>query len=449
MLTKLDKDWDHYKMSRNKVNVALRRAKTAYYCSKIARQNNNPKRAWKTINNLLGRSLNHTVINELKINNDSITSPEEMAYVFNEYFVQIGPDLACSLAVSDVTFDQFVSPTQSVMSRFRLASANKVFKLLNGLSSTKATGLDKISSKVLKAVASTVAPSLTYIFNNSILTWCFPFDWKMARFLPVYKKGPRSLPENYRPISILPAVSKRVERIIYDQLYRYFNENSILSKQQFGFRDFQSTVSALLDSTNSWYVNMDGKLYNLVVFLDLKKAFDAVNHEILLRKLELYGVTGCALALIQSYLCDRTQECQLADKLSSERNVKCGIPQGSILGPLLFLIYINGLPECLNQATSRLFADDTNLTVAGETIEEVELAMKNDLARIKEWRLANKLSLNVAKTEFMLIGSDYQINNLVTRPIIKIDQTKIKQVFKCRVLGVDIDNKGFHRELEP
>ena len=181
----------------------MRRAKSAYYRSKVASQNNNPKRAWKTINNLLGRSCNDTVINELRINNDSITSPEEMADAFNEYFVQIGPNLACSLAVSDVTFDQFFSPTQSVMSRFRLASANKVFKLLNGLSRTKATGLDKISSKVLKAAASTIAPSLTYI-----LTCCFPFDWKMARLLPVYKKGPRTLPENYRPISILPAVSK-------------------------------------------------------------------------------------------------------------------------------------------------------------------------------------------------------------------------------------------------
>ena len=160
-----------------------------------------------------------------------------------------------------------------------LKSQTCIIKLLNGLSSTTATGLDKIPRKVLRAAASTFAPSFTYIFNNSILTYCFPFDWKMARLLPVYKKGQRSLPEIYRPISILPAVSNLMERIIYDQLYRYFNENSILSKQQFGFRDFHSTVPALLDSTNSWYVNMDRKLYNLVVFLDLKKAFDTVNYQ--------------------------------------------------------------------------------------------------------------------------------------------------------------------------
>ena len=462
MLTKLDIDWDHYKISRNKVNVALRHAKSAYYRSKIASQNNNPKQAWKTNNNLLGRSCNDTVINKLKVNNAYISSPEEIADAFNEYFVKVGSNyisppeeiadafneyfvkvdsnLACSMADSDVTFDQFVNPTQTEMSRFKLVSVDKVFKLLNGLPSTKATGLDKIPSKVLKAAAPTITPSLTHIFNNSILSCCFPSDWKMARLLPVYKNGPRGFPENYRPISILLAVSKLMERIMYDQLYRYFNENSILSKQQFGFRNFHSTASALLDSTNSWYVNMDRKLYNLVVFLDLKKSFDTVNHEILLHKLELYGITGCALAFIQSYLSDRTQICQLGDKMS-KRNVKCGIPQGFILGPLLFLTYINDLPECLSQATSRLFADDTNLTVAGEIIREVELAMNDDLARLKEWLLANKLSLNVARTEFMLIGSDYKINNLVTQPKIKIDHTKIKQVYNSRVLGVDIDNK--------
>ena len=131
-------------------------------------------------------------------------------------------------------------------------------------------------------------------------------------------------------------------------------------------------------------------MFNLVVFLDLKKAFDNVNHDILVRKLEIYAITGNALSMIKSYLTDRKQKCQLGDVITSESRVTCGIPQGSMLGPLLFLLYINDLPDCLRQVSPRLFADYTNLTAAGETIEEVELAMNNDLLRIKEWLLDNK-----------------------------------------------------------
>ena len=215
-----------------------------------------------------------------------------------------------------------------------------------------------------------IALSLTHIFNHAIITDCFPYEWKAARLLPLHKKGPRDLPENYRPISILPAISKVMERIMYDQIYEYLHENSIVSENQFGLRKSYSTASALFDCTNSWYVNMDRKMFNLVVLIDLRKAFDTVNHDILAQK--LYGITGNALAMIQSYLSDGKQKCQLGDVISSERHVTCGIPQRSILGPLLFLLYINDLPECLQKATPRLFADDTNLTVAGESIEDVE-----------------------------------------------------------------------------
>ena len=145
--------------------------------------------------------------------------------------------------------------------------------------------------------------------------------------------------ENYRPISVLPAISKIMERILYDKLYKYFTENKILSKKQFWFRLFHSTATALLVCTNNWYINMDRKMFNLVVFIDLKKAFGTVNHKILLKKLELYGVKGDALSLIESYLTDRIQKCQVNEVVSSEQSVTCEIPQGSILGPLLFLLY--------------------------------------------------------------------------------------------------------------
>ena len=341
MVTKHSADWDVYKTSRNRVNIALRHAKAEYYRTKIAHQKNNPKEAWKTINDLLGRSANDNIVNELKINDSNITSTEEIANAFNEYFTNIGPNLANSIGDANSSFETFVKSAKSKMDRFKLVSVGKVVRLLNGLSNGKAVGLDKISGKILKAAASTIAPSLTHIFNNGLISNCFPYEWKMARLVPIHKKGPRNLTENYRPISILPAISKIMERIMYDQIYQYLTDNSLLSEHQFGFRKYHSTASALLDSTNSWYVNMDRKMFNLVVLLDLKKAFDTIDHGILLRKLELYGIAGSALALIRSYFSDRNQKCQLGDQISTVRHVTYGIPQGSILGPLFFFSYIH------------------------------------------------------------------------------------------------------------
>ncbi|CAB3994585.1 Hypothetical predicted protein [Paramuricea clavata] len=334
MIIKLNANWDEYKASRNKVNIALRQAKADYYRNKIATQNNNPKEAWKTINRLLGRSFSDTSVNELKIND--------------------------------------------------LVPYSKVLNLLNSLSKSKETGLDKISGKILKAAASFIASSLTYIFNHALISSHFPSEWKVARLLPLFKKGPRNLAENYSPISILPSISKLMERIMYDLLYEYLNENYLLSDHQFGVP-------------------------------------------------LLYGITGNALSMNKSFLTDRKQKCQLGDVITSESRVTCGIPQGFILGSLLFLLYINDQPDCLRQVSPRLFADDTNLTAAGETIEEVELAMNNDLLRIKEWPLANKLSLNVAKTEFLLIGSHHKLNNLDSEPSVNIGHN----------IGVEIDEIYF------
>ena len=162
--------------------------------------------------------------------------------------------------------------------------------------------------------------------------------------------------------------------------------------------------TALLDCTNDWYVNLDRKMFNLVVLIDLKKAFDTVDHQILLRKLELYGIKGQALSFLNSYLSNRSQKCQINGFLSSEKVIRCGVPQSSILGPLFFLLYINDLPQCLSKTKPRLFADDTNLTASGNSITRLEAAVNSDLENLKKWLIANKLSLNVAKTEFMLIN---------------------------------------------
>ena len=216
MVTKQSVDWDAYKTSRNRVNIALRRGKSEYYRNKTAQENRNPKQAWKTINDLLGRFSSNTTVNELNIDGSNITSTQEMADGFNEYFTNIGPNLASSIDDSNTSFRLFVKPAKSKLDRFKLVLVSRVIKLLNGLSNCKATSLDNISGRILKVAANSIAPSLMHIFNHGLISNCFPDEWEMARLVPIHKKGPRDLIENYRPVSILPAISKIMERILYE-----------------------------------------------------------------------------------------------------------------------------------------------------------------------------------------------------------------------------------------
>ena len=196
----------------------------------------------------------------------------------------------------------------------------------------KASGLDTIPANLLKYSANYVSKSLTHIFNLSIDTGILPFDWKNARVSPIFKDDSKTDPTNYRPISVLPVTIKVLERAIFNQIYNYLIRNNILAKFQSGFRPLHSTVTALLDATNEWLLNIDNGLINAVLFLDLKKAFDTIDHEILLTKLNLYGFQSKALAWVANYLSNRTQKTQVQGVLSDCYTVKCGIQQGSILG---------------------------------------------------------------------------------------------------------------------
>ena len=190
-----------------------------------------------------------------------------------------------------------------------------------------------------------------------------------------------------------------MERILHDQLYNCLPKFDLFSVTKFEFRKFHSTAGALLDCTNEWYTNLDRKeMFNLVVLIDLKNAFDIVDHQILLRKKELYGIKGQAINLLESYLINRKPKCQIGNSFSSERLIKSGVPQGSILGPLLFLLYINDLPHGLSKTKPRLFADDTNLTASANSMTDLEAAVNFDLENLRKWLTAKKLSLNVAKT---------------------------------------------------
>ena len=221
-------------------------------------------------------------------------------------------------------------------------------------------GLDGVSVKLLKCACDSIIAPLTFIFNMCIEKRTFPSVWKQARLSPIYKKGYPHLETGYRPVSVLSCVSKIIERHVHDTLYKFLEDNNLLSDSQFGFRPSHSTETALISAVDDWQKNMDkGKLTG-VLFIDLRKAFDCVNHKVLLHKLKSYGVSDQAMSFFSSYLNNRSQTVNFNGVLSERKEIDIGVPQGSILGPLFFIVHVNDYPKCLKHSTVTMHADDTS-----------------------------------------------------------------------------------------
>ena len=284
---------------------------------------------------------------------------------------------------------------------------------------SKSTGPDKINARLVKDSAEVICPTFSKIFNSSLQQGIFPEDLKNATISPIYKNGDKSDCSNYRLISVLSNVAKILEKIVYNQLISYIKENNILTNSQFGFRKSHSTTTSLLKSTNKWLLNIDKGLINGVLFLDLRKAFDTVDHKILIDELKLYGITGNTLNWFISYLDKRYQTCKVNNVRSSRKLIECGVPQGSNLGPLLIVLYVNDLPNCLDQAEPSMFADDTNISTSAGSVEKLETQLNIELDKIYRWLVANRLTLNVSKTEYMIIGSRHKLGKIEKDPVIK------------------------------
>ena len=399
---------------------------------------------WKTINELMNNSKKDTKISELTTDNNEPIDPIQIPNAFNKYFIELGDelcnDIPPSVTIPEDYFLDFECPTNT-LSYFKEISETEILKLLHGLSASKASGMDQISARILKIASHVIVPSLTSIFNQSIRTGIFPTDWKSARVTPIHKSGERCKMSNYRPISVISIVARIMEKLIHNQIYEYLIKSNLLSTSQHGFRPLHSTCTALLDITNRWYQNMDIGQLTGVVFLDLRKAFDTVNHEILLKKLNIYGIRGTALLWLRSYLTDRTQYCRINGQMSNPLTVINGIPQGSALGPLLFLIYINDLPKCLEHATASMFADDTQIETSSNDVSVMKHELNHDLENVSTWLSANKLTLNKMKTEYMIIGSNKRLKHsqIHLEPHIHIGESRIDRVKTTKSLGLMID----------
>ena len=396
---------------------------------------------WKTINKLTNKTSKITNISEINQNGNRVADDATIANTLNEYFNEIGPKLASDLSQSSRSPESYLLPCKS---RFQIQNVTirEVFKSLSKLKTSKSTGHDGIPNKLLKDASDIIAPSLVHIFNASIMTRIFSNDLKVAIILPIHKSGCKTQCNNYRPISVLFAVAKILESLISKQLETYLEEDGVITEHQAGFRRQHYTQTSLLNVTNQFYINMDNGCLNGALFLNLKKAFDCVDHDILLVKMYTYGIQDQAMKWFRSYLTGRVQICKVKQTTSSKRIIKCGVPHGFNLGPLLFLIYINHLPNCLStshSASGSMFADDTNISSHGANIRKINENLNEHLEKVYQWLLSNKLTLNNEKTEYMIIGSKQRLTNITNDPKIELGEAEIKRVDKSKALGVIID----------
>lgn len=319
-----------------------------------------------------------------------------------------------------------------------------VLKYLSTIDTKKATGIDGISAYVLKLCVPYIVPSLTHILNLSIRYSVFPTRWKLAKVVPIYKSGSSLDVSNYRPISVLPIVSKILEKHVHIAFYDFVERFQLLRVAQTGFRAKHSCETALLKMIDEWLKVIDGGEMIGSILLDLRKAFDLVNHDILLKKLRLYQCSEEVISSywFQSYLSDRKQCVHLNGTYSNPLPVESGVPQGSIIGPLLFLIYINDFDLCLSYCSADMYADDTTFHVSGKSTEELSVKLSEDLKNIQKWCNDNKMVVNVDKTKSLLICPKQKQRTLSETDTLNayFDGNRLKETQQEKLLGVRVDS---------
>ena len=444
--TNNDEDWKKAKSLRNKVNN-MKYALKKSYCNKAISDNiNNSKNLWKTIKKIIPNKTSSMPSAVVKKDGNYSGDKKDTANEFNDFFTSIGNELGSKF---DNNNSDNVCSCNSVCSHqndsvnkftFKPISYEFVLKQICKMPNCKSSGLDPFNVKLLKLAAPFISKCLAHICNLSLNGSTFPDAWKKAKVTPIFKSGDKTNVSNYRPISVLPIVSKIIERAVHDQLYEYMSNVGLLSNCQSGFRPNHSTSTTLLDVQDYILKNMDTGYATGVLFIDLKKAFDTVNHDILIRKLEQYGINGNELLWFKSYLNNRVQTVNVDSTLSDFRSINIGIPQGSILGPLLFIIFVNCLPYAVSDCKTVMYADDTSLMCKSKNKLDLKSQMESCLSKIAEWFKVNKLTLNVDKTKFMVFGTQKMLEKF-NDVNLAYHNSDIERVDEFKYLGVKLDSK--------
>ena len=388
------------------------------------------KTYWSLINTVLNKAKIPIIIPLLE-NGLFITDFSEKAQIFNEYFI-----LQCTTIDTGSELPQDAPPPTSLISDFPI-SDEKILNIIRSLNPNKAHGWDEISVRMIKLSDAALVIPLKIIFKNCLRRGVFPEIWKYANVVPVHKKNEKNVKGNYRPISLLPIFGKILEKLMYDSLYSHLVTNELLNPNQSGFRPGDSTVNQLISITHTIFNAFDCNppLDVRSVYLDISKAFDRVWHDGLIYKLKRCGVSGELLSLIQSFLKDRKQRTVLNGQSSSWGDISAGVPQGSILGPLFFLVYINDLTADL-KCNVKLFADDTSLFTVVEDSNTAANDMNHDLELISQWAYDWKMSFNPdpQKQAVELVFSKKKVE--IHHPVIRFNNIPVTKVDQHKHLGV-------------
>ena len=436
-----------YRQFNTYCKVLKELAESSYHRHRFNDSKHDSKRKWKHLNGLMGRDSRETV-SSLNINDTIVNSPSDVATHGNNYYRNIAGKMQSKMRRADVDFGLMIEENPVHLECFQPITENEIIITLNELKNNSV--LSDIPTKFLKLCHIELSKILCPLYNRCLSEAHYPSILKRAIVTPILKSGDKTKIENYRPISVLPVLNKIFEKLIHNRIYNFFCENNLISDNQYGFMKHRSTSQAIVHVLNKLLPAIRDQNFSILLLIDLSKAFDSVSHNLLLAELHRYGVRDNALCLLRSYLSNREQ-CVKVLNFDSEfcyseyGSVSVGVPQGSVLGPLLYIIFANDLNNLISKVDTVTYADDIALCINGDSPSSLATIMNSELQLISNWSRFNRLPINYGKCHAVVISNRALPSSLS----IVLDSINIPIVTSTNYLGVIIDSKlNFSNHLE-